>query len=75
MVRALALAGEISELAPLAVQGMRVSFEALLRRRAALEGADAAEVSERRVAAWRSADAAEARRAVSERRKPSFRGE
>jgi enoyl-CoA hydratase/carnithine racemase len=75
LVRALALAGEISELAPLAVQGMRVSFEALLRRRAALEGADAAEVSERRVAAWRSADAAEGRRAVSERRKPAFRGE
>jgi hypothetical protein len=54
---------------------MRVTFEALLRRRAALEGADAAEVSARREAAWRSADAAEGRRAVSERRKPAFRGE
>jgi enoyl-CoA hydratase/carnithine racemase len=72
--RALALAGEISELAPLAVQGMRVSFEAILRRRIALEGADAADVRARREAAWRSADAAEGRRAVSERRKPDFRG-
>jgi enoyl-CoA hydratase/carnithine racemase len=75
MPRALALAGEITELAPLAVQGMRVTFEALLRRRAALEGADAAEVAGRRDGAWRSADFAEGRRAVSERRKPSFRGE
>jgi enoyl-CoA hydratase/carnithine racemase len=75
LARALALAGEMSELAPLAVQGMRVSFEAILRRRAALEGADAADVGTRRAAAWRSSDAVEGRRAVSERRKPSFRGE
>jgi hypothetical protein len=54
---------------------MRVSFEAILRRRIALEGADAADVTGRREAAWRSADAAEGRRAVSERRKPQFRGE
>ncbi len=72
--RAMALASEMAELAPLAVQGMRVTFEALLRRRFALEGADLVDVSARREAAWRSADVIEGRRAVSERRKPLFRG-
>jgi enoyl-CoA hydratase/carnithine racemase len=74
LARALALAGEIAELAPQAVQGMRVTFEALIRRRAALEGADAAEVTRRRAAAWTSADAAEGRAAAAARRPPSFTG-
>jgi enoyl-CoA hydratase/carnithine racemase len=72
--RALGLAQEMAELAPLAVQGMRQSFEALLRRRASLEGADAARISALREAAWRSQDASEGRRAALERRKPGFTG-
>lgn len=71
---ALTLAAEIAQLAPLAVQGMRVTFEALLRRRAALDGAEGQAENERRAAAWRSEDAAEGRRAVAERRPPVFRG-
>jgi enoyl-CoA hydratase/carnithine racemase len=72
--RALSLAQEMAELAPLAVQGMRQSFEALLRRRATLEGADGEKIAGLREAAWRSADASEGRRAANERRKPSFSG-
>ena len=73
--RAAAVAGELALLAPLAVQGMRVTFEALLRRRAALEGDDARDVAARREQAWRSADAREALAALAEKRSPTFSGE
>jgi enoyl-CoA hydratase/carnithine racemase len=72
--RALALATGIAALAPLAVQGMRASFEALLRARAALPPQDAARIDALRAAAWRSDDAAEARAAFAERREARFRG-
>ena len=72
--RALALAGEMAALAPLAVQGMRRSFEALLARRAELAPAAAAEIERLRSAAWLSDDAAEGRHALAEKRPPEFKG-
>jgi enoyl-CoA hydratase len=72
--RARALAGELAAHAPQAIQGMRLAFEALLRRRATLEGDDAEEIARRRAAAWRSADAAEALAAIAEKRVPRFSG-
>jgi enoyl-CoA hydratase len=68
--RALALAEEMAALAPLAVQGMRRSFEMLLAARAAPNP----EIERIRSAAWQSEDAAEARRALLEKRPAQFRG-
>ncbi len=73
--RAVAIASELAELAPMAVQGMRLTFEALLERRAALEGPAAEELARRRRDAWFSNDAREARAALAEKRKPIFRGD
>jgi enoyl-CoA hydratase/carnithine racemase len=73
--RALDLAAEIAELAPLAVRGMRRSFELLLRRRVELAAADAAELEQIRRASWASRDAAEALAAFADKREPVFRGE
>jgi enoyl-CoA hydratase/carnithine racemase len=75
LARAVAIAEGIAELAPLAVQGMRQSFEALLRRRADLDDDTRAELDRVRLRAWASADAAEARAAFAGKRKPTFRGE
>jgi enoyl-CoA hydratase/carnithine racemase len=72
--RACALAESIAELAPLAVQGMRQTFETLLGRRAEIAAAEAALIDRLRLRAWASQDAAEARRAFAEKRKPSFTG-
>ncbi|MBI4511293.1 MAG: enoyl-CoA hydratase/isomerase family protein [Deltaproteobacteria bacterium] len=72
--RTLALAEEIASLAPLAVQGMRRSFEALLRHRATLPSEDAAALHLAREIAGRSADFFEAKRAFIEKRKPAFQG-
>lgn len=72
--RALEIAEGIAELAPLAVQGMRRTFEALMRQRAALDRATAAELDRLRLAAFASADGAEARAAFAEKRKPRFTG-
>jgi enoyl-CoA hydratase/carnithine racemase len=73
--RAVALAEDIAALAPLAVQGMRRSFEALLRARAALDADTAADLDRVRLRAWASKDAAEARLAFAQKRKPTFTGE
>jgi enoyl-CoA hydratase/carnithine racemase len=72
--RAIEIAEGIAKLAPLAVQGMRRTFEALIARRAVLAGEAAKEIAERRAAAWQSEDVAEARRAFAEKRPPIFRG-
>ncbi len=63
-----AVAEEIAALPSAAVQGTRVAFEALLRRRAELQGDDGVEVERRRAAAWSSADAEAARRRFLTRR-------
>jgi enoyl-CoA hydratase/carnithine racemase len=73
--RAIALASEAAALAPLAVQGMRRTFERLLAQRAALPPVIAQDLEARRLDAWRSTDAAEARLAFAEKRTPRFRGE
>jgi enoyl-CoA hydratase len=70
--RALATAAEMATLAPLAVQGMRRTFEALLRQRAA--AGDTPEIAGLRHAARESQDLAEALVAFAERRAPIFRG-
>ncbi|MCC6998639.1 MAG: enoyl-CoA hydratase/isomerase family protein [Deltaproteobacteria bacterium] len=72
--RALALAGDMAALAPLAVQGMRRSFEALLAQRLRLAPEVAAALAAAQEAAWRSEDAVEGRRAMAEKRPPVFRG-
>ena len=72
--RAVACAEGIARLAPLAIQGMRRTFEALLRRRAELSEDIGAEIERLRARAWLSEDSAEARRAFAERRTPSFKG-
>ncbi len=73
--RALELAAEMAALAPLAVQGMRRSFEVLARARLeALDPVDAEALSALRAASFASADHAEARRAFAEKRAPRFRG-
>lgn len=72
--RALALAGDMAALAPLAVQGMRRTFEALLAVRARLSPEATAALAAAQETAWRSEDAAEGRRAMAEKRPPVFRG-
>jgi enoyl-CoA hydratase len=72
--RALALATEMAALAPLAVQGMRRTFEILLRQRTAFAPEEAAEVEKLRQDAVDSADLREALQAFGERRAPVFRG-
>src|SRR5262249_3569236 len=67
-------AAEIAALAPLAGQGMRRTFEALLRRRAELAEEDRRLIERLRAEAWGSDDAAEARAAFASRRPPVFQG-
>ena len=67
-------AAEIAALAPLAVQGMRRAFEALLRRRAELAEADRRLIEKLRAEAWSSEDAGEGRAALAARRPPVFKG-
>lgn len=74
LTRACAWAEEIAGLAPLAVQGMRRAFEALLARRTELDETARAELEERRRVAWQSIDAAEARAAFAAKRPPRFLG-
>lgn len=57
------LASEIAAHPPLATRGTRAAFEALLRRRAALEGADLHDIEHMRAEAWRSPEAEAARAA------------
>ena len=68
---ALALATEMSKGAPLAVAGTRRALELLLP---AVDGAALAELAQLMQAAWMSEDAAEARAAFAEKRKPEFKG-
>ena len=76
LARASALGAEVAALAPLAVQGMRRTFEALGRARLrALDPVDAAALADLRAASFASADHAEARRAFSEKRSPRFEGQ
>jgi enoyl-CoA hydratase/carnithine racemase len=72
--RALALAVSIASLAPLAVQGMRAAFEAVLAHRATLEGKTAKAIAASRATAAASADAKEGLAAVQGRRPPTFTG-
>lgn len=72
---AVELAEHIAALAPLAVQGMKRAFQAVLDARVALPPEVAAELERERVRAWTSADAAEARAAFAGKRAPRFRGE
>jgi len=67
-------AADIAALAPLAVQGMRRSFELLLARRAQLGAEDRALLEKLRAEAWASEDAAEARAAFAAKRKADFKG-
>jgi len=72
--RALEIAEGIAALAPLAVQGMRRSFEALMSQRASLDPETSAELDRLRLAAFASEDGAEARAAFAEKRTPRFSG-
>jgi enoyl-CoA hydratase/carnithine racemase len=74
LAKALALAGEMAQLAPLAVQGMRRSFEILLAARATPPPGLTAELEALMTAAWKSDDAREAIAALVEKRAPVFRG-
>lgn len=67
-------AADIAALAPLAVQGMRRAFEALIRRRAELAEVDRQLIDKLRAEAWSSEDAAEGRAALAARRPPVFKG-
>jgi enoyl-CoA hydratase/carnithine racemase len=73
--RAMALADAMSELAPIAVQGMRRSFEMILRSHLMVDAQSAGYLLALRQHAFQSADAAEARKAFAEKRKPVFKGE
>lgn len=68
---AIALAEQIAANAPLAVSGMRRALELVLPPIAPEALAEVAQLINR---AWRSDDAAEARAAFLEKRKPDFRG-
>ena len=68
---AIALAEEIARNAPLAVAGMRRVLELIAPPIAPEALAEIAAIID---AAWRSADAAEARAAFMEKRKPIFKG-
>lgn len=68
---ALTLASEIAKGAPLAIAGTRRALELLMP---AVDGARAAELAQLMQAAWMSDDAAEARAAFREKRKPEFKG-
>ncbi len=72
---AMQIAQAIAGLAPLAVQGMRRTFEALLAARVdAIDDTTRAELDRMRAVAWASADAAEARAAFAAKRSPKFSG-
>ena len=71
MPTALALATEMARGAPLAVSGTRRALELLLP---SLAASDAAELDRLMQEAWMSEDAAEARAAFREKRKPQFKG-
>jgi enoyl-CoA hydratase/carnithine racemase len=68
---ALELAAEMARGAPLALAGTRRAFEHLLP---AVDDAGAAELAHVMHEAWQSEDAAEARAAFREKRKPVFKG-
>jgi len=68
---ALALATEMAKGAPLALAGTRRALELLLPR---VDGAALAELAGLMQQAWKSEDAAEARAAFREKRKPTFKG-
>ena len=71
VARATALATEIAKGAPLAVAGTRRALELLIPR---VDGASLAELAGLMQQAWTSEDAAEARAAFREKRKPAFKG-
>jgi enoyl-CoA hydratase len=71
LATALALAGEMAKGAPLAVAGTRRALELL---QPPLDAAAAAELARLMQQAWLSEDAAEARAAFREKRKPQFKG-
>ena len=68
---ALTLATEMAKGAPLAIAGTRRSLELLLPT---VDAAAMAELAQLMQAAWMSEDAAEARAAFREKRKPEFKG-
>ena len=68
---ALALAEEMARGAPLAIAGTRRALERLIPR---VDGAAAEELARSMQEAWMSEDAAEARAAFREKRKPQFKG-
>jgi enoyl-CoA hydratase/carnithine racemase len=69
---AYALARTVADNAPLALAGMKATIQRALANRTRIEHAD---LDAQALAARRSADASEGRRAMLEKRKPSFRGE
>ncbi len=71
LATALALAEEMARGAPLAVAGTRRALELLLP---SVDAAGAAELARLMQEAWLSEDAAEARAAFREKRKPEFKG-
>jgi len=71
---AVELAERMASLAPLAVQGMRRGFEALLARRIELDAEVAGDLGQRRLRAWTSQDSAAARVAFLRKGKPEFKG-
>ncbi len=71
MPTALAIAAEMAKGAPLAIAGTRRALERLVP---VVDGAAAAELARLMQEAWMSEDAAEARAAFREKRKPEFKG-
>ena len=67
-----ALARAIADNAPLSLAGMKATIQRTLAARRTIEHAD---LDAQALAARQSADASEGRRAMLEKRKPSFRGE